>query len=89
MDDIKQHIDLHLTRRQFFGVSAQGIGIGALASLLGPEMLAAGLDQARDPKTGGLRGLPHVAPSSLPMAAARTAAVAPVSEPARAGSVTR
>jgi len=54
--DIKHHIDLQLTRRQFFGRSAQGIGIGALASLLGPDLsvLAAGLSEARDPKTGGL-----------------------------------
>ena len=33
--------DLLLTRRQFFGRTAQGIGIGALASLLGPELLNA------------------------------------------------
>ena len=64
MNDIKQHIDLQLTRRQFFGASAQGIGIGALASLLGPEMLAAGLDQTRDPKTGGLPGVPHLTPTA-------------------------
>ena len=31
---------LHLTRRQLFGLSAQGIGVAALASLLGPELLA-------------------------------------------------
>jgi hypothetical protein len=62
--DIKHQIDLHLTRRQFFGRSAQGIGIGALASLLGPDLtaLASGIDQGRDPKTGGLVGLPHFAP---------------------------
>jgi hypothetical protein len=62
--DIKQQIDLHLTRRQFFGRSAQGIGIGALASLLSPEMLAASIDQPRDPKSGGLVGLPHFAPTA-------------------------
>src|SRR5215218_8197792 len=62
--DIKQLIDLQVTRRQFFGRSAQGIGIGALASLLGPEILAAGLDQGRDPKTGSLAGLPHFAPTA-------------------------
>src|SRR5512133_3927718 len=62
----KHEIDLHLTRRQFFGRSAQGIGIGALATLLGPDLsvLAAGLGETRDPKTGGLVGLPHFAPKA-------------------------
>jgi hypothetical protein len=55
--------DLLLTRRQLFGRTAQGIGVAALASLFGPELLnGAQLDQARDPKTGGLGGLPHFAP---------------------------
>src|SRR5439155_11604684 len=64
--DCKHEIDLHLTRRQFFGRSAQGIGIGALATLLGPDLsaFAAGIDQARDPKTGGLIGLPNFAPKA-------------------------
>src|SRR3954471_18604361 len=54
---------LEMTRRQLFGLSAQGIGIAALASLLGPELLAAGPDaQAAASKTGGLPGLPHFAP---------------------------
>src|SRR3954454_4897410 len=57
------HRALDLTRRQLFGLSAQGIGIAALASLLGPELLAAGPDaQAAGSKTGGLPGLPHFAP---------------------------
>src|SRR4051794_10218202 len=58
--------DLLLTRRQLFGRTAQGIGIGALASLIAPELLSAapGLDQARDLKTGGLTGLPHFAPTA-------------------------
>src|SRR5919205_3699972 len=62
----KHEIDLHLTRRQFFGRSAQGIGIGALASLLGPDLsaFAVGIEQARDPKTGGLVGVPHFAPTA-------------------------
>ncbi|MFL6280726.1 MAG: DUF1501 domain-containing protein, partial [Vicinamibacterales bacterium] len=61
----KHEIDLHLTRRQFFGRSAQGIGIGALATLLGPDLsaFAAAIDQ-RDPKTGGLAGVPHFAPKA-------------------------
>jgi hypothetical protein len=55
--------DLLLTRRQLFGRTAQGIGVAALASLFGPELLSgAQLDHARDPKTGGLGGLPHFAP---------------------------
>src|SRR3954469_10784202 len=61
----KHEIDLHLTRRQFFGRSAQGIGVGALATLLGPDLsaFAAAIDQ-RDPKTGGLAGVPHFAPKA-------------------------
>src|SRR4051812_34902586 len=61
----KHEIDLHLTRRQFFGRSAQGIGIGALAALLGPDLsaFAAAIDQ-RDPKTGGLSGVPNFAPKA-------------------------
>src|SRR3954468_2563684 len=56
---------LEMTRRQLFGVSAQGIGIAALASLLGPELLAAGPEaQAAASKTGGLAGLPHFAPKA-------------------------
>ena len=62
----KHEIDLHLTRRQFFGRSAQGIGIGALATLLGPDLsaFAAAINEARDPKTGGLVGVPHFAPKA-------------------------
>ena len=33
--------DLLLTRRQLFGRTAQGIGIGALASFIAPELLSA------------------------------------------------
>src|SRR4051794_5739262 len=56
---------LDMTRRQLFGLSAQGIGIAALASLLGPELLAAGPDaQVAASKTGGLPGLPHFAPKA-------------------------
>ncbi len=37
----------------------------ALATLLGPDLACrGGLDQARDPKTGGLVGLPHFAPKA-------------------------
>ncbi|HMF60695.1 MAG TPA: DUF1501 domain-containing protein, partial [Vicinamibacterales bacterium] len=56
---------LHLTRRQLFGVSAQGIGVAALASLLGPDLLAsAQAGPGSQSKTGGLVGLPHFAPKA-------------------------
>src|SRR6185295_11143152 len=49
---------LNLTRRQFFGRSAVGIGAAALASLLNEDAsLAAGATNA----DGGLVGLPHFA----------------------------
>jgi hypothetical protein len=61
-----RELDLHLTRRQLFGLTARGIGIGALGSLLGADLLAAmpSLQGAKDPKTGGLTGLPHFAPKA-------------------------
>src|SRR4029077_7748442 len=55
---IEQELQLHITRRQFFGRSAKGIGVVALASLLAPESLF-GQASAIDPKTGGLIGVPH------------------------------
>ena len=62
---IERDIDLHLTRRQLFGLTARGIGAAALGSLLSPELLAASaLQDARDPKTGGLGTLPHFAPKA-------------------------
>jgi hypothetical protein len=63
---IDRDFDLHLTRRQLFGLGARGIGVGALASLLGPEVLTAatGVQEARDAKTGALAGLPHVPPKA-------------------------
>src|SRR5215467_13431956 len=54
---------LYLTRRQFFGRSAQGIGVVALASLLSPEILL-GDTPTLDPKTGGLPGLPQFPPKA-------------------------
>jgi hypothetical protein len=45
-----------MTRRHFFGRSATGIGVAALANLLGPDLRAAG--------QGGLPGLPHFAPKA-------------------------
>jgi hypothetical protein len=61
---VKRELDLHLTRRQLFGLSAKGIGIAALASLFKDSGLAlpTGDESSRDPKTGGLVGLPHYSP---------------------------
>jgi hypothetical protein len=57
----RRELELDLTRRQLFGAAAKGIGVAALMSLLGRDSLTAA-DVARDPKTGGLTGLPHFAP---------------------------
>jgi hypothetical protein len=61
---IERDIDLHLTRRQLFGLTARGIGAAALGSLLSPELLVAGsgLQDGRNAATGGLGTLPHFAP---------------------------
>ncbi len=58
-----------LTRRQFFGLAGRaghlGIGVAALASLAGQKLFAAVADDSgRDPKTGGMIGLPHFAPKA-------------------------
>ena len=45
-----------ITRRYFFSKTANGIGVAALASLLGGE--------ARAERTGGLDGVPHFAPKA-------------------------
>jgi hypothetical protein len=50
----------HVTRRQLFGSAAQGIGVAALATLLGRDASrAATVDNARSQNSGGLVGLPH------------------------------
>jgi hypothetical protein len=49
-----------LTRRQFFGRGAIGLGTAALASLLADDVRAAENDNA----AGGLPGLPHFAPKA-------------------------
>jgi hypothetical protein len=49
---------LHVTRREFFGRSACGIGTAALAMLLGRDARAAG------GRFGGLPDLPHFAPKA-------------------------
>ena len=52
---------LHVTRREFFGRTACGVGTAALASLLGRDGLAAA-PAGDGPRFGGLPGLPHFAP---------------------------
>jgi hypothetical protein len=59
MDDREER--LAWSRRQFFTQSS-GLGAAALASLLNPSLF--GARAARDPKTGGLAGLPHFAPKA-------------------------
>ncbi len=59
--NLNLEFEKHLTRRQLFGLSAKGIGIAALASLMKQDGLAVSSGE-RDPKTGGLTGLPHFAP---------------------------
>jgi hypothetical protein len=51
---------LHLTRREFFGRAAHGIGTAALAGLLARDGLAA--PAVGTNRVGGLPGLPHFAP---------------------------
>src|SRR4051812_12667877 len=47
----------NITRRHFFGKSATGIGVAALASVLGKDAEAA-------TRIGGLEGMPHFAPKA-------------------------
>ncbi len=51
------------TRRQFFGRAARGLGLTALATLMGENLLGDVL--SKSPATGGgLPGLPHFAPKA-------------------------
>jgi hypothetical protein len=58
----QRELDLHLTRRQLFGLTAKGIGGVALGSLMGGSAAAASaaIDQARDLKVAALPGIPHL-----------------------------
>ena len=61
----QDEVTMALTRRQFFGRNAAGIGSMALASLLNPEAFAATAGGTEiNPKTGGLASLPHFAPKA-------------------------
>jgi hypothetical protein len=59
MDD--QELGLQTTRRHFFGRQATGIGMAALAGLLGRQLRA---DTPQHKVFGGLPGLPHFAPKA-------------------------
>jgi hypothetical protein len=56
-------VRLQLTRRTFLQRAAAGIGMAALGSLLN-ERLLAGAQSGPAANTGGLRGLPHLAPKA-------------------------
>ena len=56
MNPLKEN-RLHVTRREFFGRAACGVGTAALASLLAREGHA-----AESERVGGLAGVPHFAP---------------------------
>src|SRR5262249_5672042 len=58
MDPIQAR-QAHLTRRQFFGRGALGLGTAALATLLPRDL--AGAAQTQPARFGGLPGLPHFA----------------------------
>ncbi|MFN0087881.1 MAG: DUF1501 domain-containing protein [Blastocatellia bacterium] len=58
--NLNKELELHLTRRQLFGLGAKGIGLAALATLLRQDGLAE--QEAHDPRTGGLVGVPHFPP---------------------------
>ena len=59
---LEKEFKLGMTRRAFFSRTSSGIGLAALASLLNPELFAAGGEI--NPQTGGLTGLPHFAPKA-------------------------
>src|SRR3954451_21724613 len=52
-EELQQERAVGVTRRHFFARTSSGIGVAALASLLGP-----------DSKAAGLAGLPHFAPKA-------------------------
>jgi len=60
MHPIIEH-QLAMTRRQLFGRSMTGIGVAALASLLGEDARA---DSDRSEASGGLTGYPNFAPTA-------------------------
>lgn len=61
MDPIFAENFARMTRRQMFGRSATGLGVAAMASLLGDDVKAAGNNPISQ---AGLSGLPHHAPKA-------------------------
>ena len=55
---------LHITRREFFGRTACGLGTAALAGLLGRSGFSAEPIVGAGKRVGGLPGLPHFAPKA-------------------------
>ena len=53
--NLEQEINQHLTRRQLFGLSAKGIGLAALSSLLKLDGFAADDPSGKDPHTAGAK----------------------------------
>ena len=63
MNDLHRENVARVTRRQLFGSAASGVGLAALASLLGTgSARGAGTDRPRG--ESGLPGLPHLAPKA-------------------------
>nr|MCU0226178.1 DUF1501 domain-containing protein [Bryobacterales bacterium] len=60
---VREHLQL-LTRRHFFGRQAKGIGMAALASLLGNGLQAADDAGSAPARVGGLPEAPHLAPKA-------------------------
>src|SRR4051794_13863109 len=65
MDPMREHRQ-HLSRREFFGRSACGVGTAALAWLMSRDGLAAGAPNVTgvENRVGGLAGLPHFPPKA-------------------------
>ena len=65
MDPLLAH-EWRMTRRHFLGRASTGIGVAALATLLGDDLLAqiSGPSPTLPSTTGGLPGLPHFAPKA-------------------------
>ena len=60
-NNILSEYSLNLTRRHFFGRTAYGLGVAAMAELLSQDALAQSQDRATNT---GLPGLPHFAPKA-------------------------
>ena len=61
MEKILAEAQLNMNRRHFFGRTASGLGIGALAHLLGQDLSAQESQTGPTKAVGGLPGLPHFA----------------------------